>query len=71
MNHVTRNEDRQGGDGWSIPCGIVAVLGFYLGTFVVIAVDELFLKTYWLSNHLPQWVGEVARMIYPFYVLFK
>lgn len=42
----------------------------YLLPFIAVMVDETVLHTHWFYNHLPAWVGEVLRAMYPFYKLF-
>ena len=47
----------------------VALL-IYLLPFIVITVDEVVLHTNYFSKHLPGWVGDVVRAVYPFYTVF-
>ncbi len=49
---------------------VFGVIGLYLLPFVVVTADEKVFKTYWFASHLPAWVGDAMRTIYPFYKIF-
>ena len=49
----------------------IGAAGLYFLPFFAITIDEKLLKTFWFAHHLPAWVGEVMRTIYPFYRFFN
>lgn len=69
MNQEAPNEHMQCTNAASIVWWLVAALSLYFLPFIAIAIDEKVLKTFWFSDHLPDWCGEVFRTIYPFYKL--
>ncbi|MBS0265803.1 MAG: hypothetical protein JSS02_27980 [Planctomycetes bacterium] len=57
---------------WAKRTALVLALALVLYSlpFIALTVDEVVLHTNWFSKHLPAWVGDVMRTVYPFSALF-
>lgn len=52
----------------STPVIFIGILAVYLVPFVAVLLDEVVLRTYFVSHHAPKWLEPVFRAAYfPFF----
>ena len=70
MSEKSEHEDAPASPnlGRVLAWGLVVALCLYPLPLAAVYMDEAVLKTFWFSHHLPHWVGDVLRTMYPFMV---
>jgi hypothetical protein len=64
--------DAAPGERWStVWVTVIAALMVYLLPLVALVVDELVLKTFWISRTAPRGARDVFFMVYPFLKFLK